>query len=143
MNPLGKQIKSGEDAVNKIKKGVDTLTDAVKITLGPKGRNVALGNAFGGAPTITKDGVSVAREIMLSDQFENAGVQLIKEVAQKTADTAGDGTTTATILAQAIFAEGLKLIRAGANPMFVKKGIEKATKIAVIKIREISKEVSL
>lgn len=142
MNSPGKQIKFGEDAMNKIKKGVDTLTNAVKITLGPKGRNVALGNAFGGAPTITKDGVSVAREITLSDQFENAGVQLIKEVAQKTADTAGDGTTTATILAQAIFAEGLKLIRTGANPMFVKKGIEEATRIAVAKIREISKEVT-
>ncbi|KKK71122.1 hypothetical protein LCGC14_2917130, partial [marine sediment metagenome] len=142
MNPPGKQIKFRDDAVDKIKKGVDILANAVKITLGPKGRNVALANAFGGAPTITKDGVSVAREIILSEQFENAGAQLIKEVAQRTADVAGDGTTTATILAQAIFTEGLKLVKAGANPMFVKKGIEEATKIAVAKIREMSKEIT-
>ena len=142
MNPPGKQIKFHDDAVDKVKKGVDTLANAIKITLGPKGRNVAIGNAFGGAPTITKDGVSVAREIILSDQFENAGAQLIKEVAQKTADTAGDGTTTATILAQAIFDEGLKLVKTGANPMFVKRGIEEATKIAVAKIREMSKEIT-
>lgn len=142
MNPPGKQIKFHGDAADKIKKGVDTLANTVKITLGPKGRNVALSNAFGGVPTITKDGVSVAREIVLSDQFENAGVQLIKEVAQKTADIAGDGTTTATILAQAIFTEGLKLVQAGANPMFVKKGIEEATKIVVKKIREMSKEIT-
>lgn len=142
MGSPGKQIKFSKDAIDQIKTGVDTLANAVRITLGPKGRNVALGNAFGGAPIITKDGVSVAREIVLSDQFENAGAQLIKEVAQKTADVAGDGTTTATILAQAIFAEGLKLIDAGANPMFIKRGIEEATKIAVAKIREISKEIS-
>ncbi|KKL67185.1 hypothetical protein LCGC14_2137500 [marine sediment metagenome] len=142
MNPPGKQIKFREDAIDSIKRGVDKLADAVKITLGPKGRNVALGNAFGGSPTITKDGVSVAREIVLSEQFENAGAQLIKEVAQKTADVAGDGTTTATILAQAIFTEGLKLVKAGANPMFVKKGIEEATKIAVVKIRDMSKEIT-
>lgn len=142
MNPTGKQIKFREDAVDQIKRGVDILADAVKVTLGPKGRNVALGNAFGGAPTVTKDGVSVAREIILSDQFENAGAQLIKEVAQKTADTAGDGTTTATILAQAMFTEGLKLVKAGANPMFVKKGIEEATKIAIEKIRKMSNEIT-
>lgn len=142
MNSPGKQIKFHDDAVDGVKKGVDTLANAVKITLGPKGRNVAIGNPFGGAPTITKDGVSVAREVVLSEQFENAGAQLIKEVAQKTADTAGDGTTTATILAQAIFEEGLKLVKSGANPMFVKKGIEEATKIAVAKIREMSKEIT-
>ena len=121
---------------------MDVLADAVKVTLGPKGRNVALSNTFGGAPVITKDGVSVAREIVLSDQVENAGAQLIKEVAQNTADTAGDGTTTATILAQAIFTEGLKLVESGANPMFVKRGIEEATKIAVKKIREMSQNVT-
>ncbi len=142
MNLPGKQIKFRDDAVDRIKRGVDTLADAVKITLGPKGRNVAIGNAFGGPPTITKDGVSVAREIILSEQFENAGAQLIKEVAQKTADVAGDGTTTATILAQAIFTEGLKLVKAGANPMFIKKGIEEATKVAVAKIRTMSKKIT-
>jgi len=142
MNNSGKQIKFGEDAIEKVKKGVDKLADAIKVTLGPKGRNVALGNPFGGAPIITKDGVSVAREVELVDPFENAGAQLVKEVAQKTADIAGDGTTTATILAQAIFTEGLRLIRAGANPMFVKKGIEEATRIAIEKIRVMSKEIT-
>lgn len=142
MNPPGKQIKFNADATDKIKAGVDKLAQAIKITLGPKGRHVALGNPFGGPPTITKDGVSVAREVSLKDLFENAGAQLVKEVAQKTADDAGDGTTTATILAQAIFTEGLYLIRAGANPMFVKRGIEEATKVAITKIREMSKSIS-
>ena len=138
----GKQIKFGDESTAHIKKGIDKLADAVKITLGPKGRNVALSNPFGGAPTITKDGVSVAREIIFSDPFENAGAQLIREVAQKTADTAGDGTTTATILAQAMITEGMKLISAGANPMFVKTGIEEATKAAVNSIRGISKNIT-
>lgn len=143
MSSPGKQIKFREDAVDRVKQGVDILANAVKVTLGPKGRNVALCNALGNVPTITKDGVSVAREITLSDQFKNAGAQLIKEVAQETADTAGDGTTTATILAQAIFNEGSKAVKAGANPMFVKKGIEEATKIAIEKIRSISKDITV
>lgn len=138
-----KQIKFSTDAINKIRKGVDILADTVKATLGPKGRNVILSNpmGFGGSPTITKDGVSVAREIELKDQFENTGAQLIKEVAQKTADDAGDGTTTATVLAQAIFNEGNKAITAGANPTLLKKGIELATTAAIEGIRSISRDV--
>jgi len=138
----GKLIRFDEKATDKIKIGVDTLADAVKVTLGPKGRNVALGSPFGGAPTITKDGVSVAREIELKDPIENAGAQLVKEVAQKTADVAGDGTTTATILTQSIFQEGLRILRAGGNPMFIKRGIDLAKDAAVKGIRDISSVVS-
>jgi len=142
MDNQGKQIKFSNDAVERVKTGVDKLANAVKITLGPKGRNVALSNPFGNTPTITKDGVSVAREIVLKDPFENVGAQLVKEVAQKTADVAGDGTTTATVLAQSIFQEGLRVISTGANPTFVKKGIEIATEAAIKAIRNLSKEIT-
>jgi len=141
MNNPGKQIQFSENAIEKVKKGVDKLANAVKVTLGPKGRNVAVGNTFGATPLITKDGVTVAREISLPDPLENVGAQLVKEVAQKTADVAGDGTTTATVLAQAIFQEGLKAIGNGANPTFVKKGIDIATNIATKAIRKLSKVV--
>ena len=136
----GKLIVFNEEATEKVKAGINTLTNAVKVTLGPKGRNVAIGNPFG-TPIVTKDGVSVAREIVLKDPIENIGAQLVKEVAQKTADVAGDGTTTATLLAQSIFTEGLKAIRSGANPMFLKKGIEIATKQSIEAIRKLSKDV--
>jgi len=115
-----KDVKFGNDARVKMLKGVNVLADAVKVTLGPKGRNVILDKSFG-APTITKDGVSVAREIELEDKFENMGAALVKEVAIKSNDVAGDGTTTATILAQAIVKEGLKMLSAGANPVFLKR----------------------
>src|SRR3989339_1058742 len=130
---MAKEILFGQDARNKILKGVNTLADAVKITLGPKGRNVAIEKSFG-SPTITKDGVSVAKEIDLKDKFENMGAQMVREVASKTADEAGDGTTTATILAQAIYREGVKNLAAGANPMEIKKGIEKAVERIVKEI---------
>ena len=119
----GKRILFGVDAREKIKIGVDTLANAVKVTLGPKGRNVAIEKSFG-SPTITKDGVTVAKEIEIQDKLENMGAQMVREVASKTADVAGDGTTTATVLAQAIFREGNKVIAAGANPMEVKRGID-------------------
>ena len=122
---MAKQILFDIDARNKMKKGVDTLANAVKVTLGPKGRNVVIEKKFG-APAITKDGVSVAKEIELEDPIENMGAQMVKEVASKTADQAGDGTTTATVLAQAIIGEGLKMVAAGANPMDLKRGIDKA-----------------
>ena len=122
---MAKQIFFSTDARNKMKKGVDTLADAVKVTLGPKGRNVVIEKKFG-APSLTKDGVSVAKEIELEDPIENMGAQMVKEVASKTADIAGDGTTTATVLAQAIIGEGLKNVAAGANPMDLKRGIDKA-----------------
>jgi len=137
-----KEIRFGNDAIEKVKKGVDKLANAVKVTLGPKGKNVALDNAFGGIPTVTKDGVSVAREITLSDPTEDIGAQLIKEVAQKTADVTGDGTTTATVLAQAIFHKGLRVVNLGANPTFVNRGIESAVKVAIAKIKSVSKEVT-
>lgn len=127
---MAKQLLFNIEARNKMKKGVDVLADAVKVTLGPKGRNVVIEKKFG-APSITKDGVSVAKEIELEDAIENMGAQMVKEVASKTADMAGDGTTTATVLAQAIIAEGLKNVAAGANPMDVKRGIDKAV-IAVV-----------
>lgn len=127
---MAKQLFFDLDARNKMKKGVDTLANAVKVTLGPKGRNVVIEKKFG-APTITKDGVTVAKEIELEDPIENMGAQMVKEVASKTADIAGDGTTTATVLAQSIIAEGLRNVAAGANPMDLKRGIEKAT-IAVV-----------
>ena len=135
-----KQLAFNEDARNAIKHGVDTLTDAVKVTLGPKGRNVVIDKKFG-APTITKDGVTVAKEIELEDPNENMGAQMVKEVASKTSDVAGDGTTTATILAQAIYREGLKSVAAGHNPMALKRGIEKAVETTVRNLHDMSREI--
>ncbi|NLY11339.1 MAG: chaperonin GroEL [Firmicutes bacterium] len=137
---MAKDLLFSEDARKKLEKGVNTLTSAVKVTLGPKGRNVVLEKKYG-SPTITNDGVTIAREIELEDPFENMGAQLVKEVATKTNDVAGDGTTTATVLAQAIIREGLKNVAAGANPMFLKKGIELATQTAVNKIQEVAKPI--
>jgi len=122
---MSKILKFDEEARRGLEAGVNKLADAVKVTLGPKGRNVVLDKKFG-APTITNDGVSIAREVELEDSFENMGAQLVKEVATKTNDIAGDGTTTATVLAQALVREGLRNVAAGANPMSLKKGIEKA-----------------
>ncbi len=122
---MAKQIVYGEDSRQAILRGVNALADAVKVTLGPKGRNVVIDKKFG-SPTITKDGVTVAKEIDLKNPLENMGAQMVREVASKTSDTAGDGTTTATVLAQAIYREGLKMVTAGANPMELKRGIEKA-----------------
>ncbi len=133
-----KDVKFGDDARAKILSGVNVLADAVKVTLGPKGRNVVLDKAFG-APTVTKDGVSVAKEIELEDNFENMGAQLVKEVASKTNDVAGDGTTTATVLAQAMVREGLKAVAAGMNPMDLKRGIDKAVVAAVGSLQDLSK----
>ena len=133
-----KDVKFGNDARVKMLKGVNVLADAVKVTLGPKGRNVVLDKAYG-APTITKDGVSVAREIELEDKFENMGAQMVKEVASKANDAAGDGTTTATVLAQAIVNEGLKAVAAGMNPMDLKRGIDKAVAAVVTELKAISK----
>ena len=135
-----KRIVFGAQAREKVRKGVDTLADAVKITLGPRGRNVIFESSFG-APKITKDGVTVAKEIELEDKLENMGAQMVREVASKTADVAGDGTTTATVLAQAIFREGNKYVTAGANPMSLKRGIEKAVEAVVANIKSISKKV--
>ena len=135
-----KQIVHGEDSRQAILRGVNVLADAVKITLGPKGRNVVLDKKFG-SPLITKDGVTVAKEIELKDSMENMGAQMVKEVASKTSDVAGDGTTTATVLAQSIFREGVKTVAAGANPMAVKRGIERAVAVATEKIRELAKPV--
>jgi chaperonin GroEL len=137
---MAKQIVHGEDSRQAILRGVNVLADAVKITLGPKGRNVVLDKKFG-SPTITKDGVTVAKEIELKEPLENMGAQMVKEVASKTSDVAGDGTTTATVLAQAIFREGVKTVAAGANPMAVKRGIEQAVEKAVEEIKKLSKEV--
>jgi len=133
-----KEIKYSGKAREKIVKGVDTLADAVKVTLGPKGRNVILDKSFG-SPKITKDGVTVAKEIELEDKFENMGAQMVKEVASKTSDVAGDGTTTATILAQAIFREGSKMVAAGSNPMAIKRGIDKAVETVVAELKKFSK----
>ena len=133
-----KEIRFGEDARARILRGVNTLANAVKATLGPKGRNVVLDKSFG-APTITKDGVSVAKEIELADKFENMGAQMVKEVASKTSDVAGDGTTTATVLAQALIREGLKAVAAGMNPMDLKRGIDKAVIGAVAELKNLSK----
>ena len=132
-----KEVKFGLEARNKMLDGVNILANAVKVTLGPKGRNVVLEKSFG-SPTITKDGVSVAQEIELEDKFENMGAQMVKEVASKTNDIAGDGTTTATVLAQAFVTEGLKAVAAGMNPMDLKRGIDKATKAAVASLKELS-----
>ena len=134
----GKDIKYGRTAREKMLKGVDTLADAVKVTLGPKGRNVLVEKSWG-SPKTTKDGVTVAKEIDLEDRFENMGAQMVKEVASKTSDVAGDGTTTATILAQSIYREGSKMVAAGANPMGVKRGIEKAVATVVEELKKISK----
>ena len=138
---MAKQLKFGEDARKALEKGLNTLADTVKITLGPKGRNVVLDKKFG-SPLVTNDGVTIAKEIELDDPFENMGAQLIKEVATKTNDVAGDGTTTATLLAQAIVREGLKNLAAGANPMILKRGIEAATEAAVEALKEISRPIS-
>jgi chaperonin GroEL len=133
-----KEIKYSGQAREKIMKGVDTLANAVKVTLGPKGRNVIIEKSWG-SPVITKDGVTVAKEVELEDKFENMGAQMVKEVASKTSDVAGDGTTTATILAQAIYREGSKLVAAGANPMSVKRGIEKSVNAVIAELKKISK----
>jgi chaperonin GroEL len=133
-----KEVRFGEDARVRMVRGVNILANAVKVTLGPKGRNVVLQKSFG-APTITKDGVSVAREVELADKFENMGAQMVKEVASKTSDTAGDGTTTATVLAQAMIREGMKAVAAGMNPMDLKRGIDKTVTAAVAELKKISK----
>src|SRR6202051_4482295 len=137
---MAKQIVTGEDSRQAILRGVNILADAVKITLGPKGRNAVIEKKFG-APIITKDGVTVAKEIELPDALENMGAQMVKEVASRTSDVAGDGTTTATVLAQAIFREGVKTLAAGANPMALKRGIEKAVEVAVEEIKKLHKDV--
>jgi chaperonin GroEL len=137
---MAKELKYSEDARSLILNGVNQLANAVKVTLGPKGRNVVIQKSFG-APHITKDGVSVAKEIDLENNFENMGAQMVKEVAQKTNDDAGDGTTTATVLAQAIYREGAKLVTAGHNPMDLKRGIDQAVESVVAKLKELSKEV--
>ena len=138
---MAKQIVYAENSRQAILRGVNQLADAVKVTLGPKGRNVVLEKKFGG-PNITKDGVTVAKEIELKDPLENMGAQMVREVASKTSDVAGDGTTTATILAQAIFREGVKSVAAGANPMALKRGIDKAVEVAVEEVKKLSKPVS-
>ena len=137
---MAKDIKFNIEAREELKKGVDALADAVKVTLGPKGRNVIIAKQFG-APHITKDGVTVAREVELDEPFRNMGAQLVKEVASKTGDDAGDGTTTATVLAQSIIAVGLKNVTAGANPMDLKRGIDKAVAAVVAQIKDMSQEV--
>ena len=137
---MAKQILFDEDARRALERGVNALANAVKVTLGPKGRNVVLDKKFG-APTVTNDGVTIARDIDLEDPFENMGAQLVKEVATKTNDVAGDGTTTATLLAQAMIREGMRNVAAGANPMIIKKGIEKAVKTLVEEIKKASKKV--
>src|SRR5271166_1175674 len=128
-----KEVRFGGDAPGRMLRGIETLADAVRVTLGPKGRNVVLDKSFG-APRITKDGVTVAKDIELFDKFENMGAQMVREVASKTSDTAGDGTTTATILAQAIVREGAKAVAAGMNPMDLKRGIDKAVAAIVAEL---------
>ncbi|MBS3919437.1 MAG: chaperonin GroEL [Deltaproteobacteria bacterium] len=135
---MAKELRFGQEARNSILRGVNILADAVKVTLGPKGRNVILEKSFG-SPTVTKDGVTVAKEIDLEDKFENMGAQMVKEVASKTSDTAGDGTTTATVLAQAIYREGSKVVAAGANPMDVKRGIDLAVEEVIKELKKLSK----
>ena len=137
---MAKEIKFNEEARRSLERGVNALADAVKVTLGPKGRNVVLEKKFG-APTITNDGVTIARDIELEDPFENMGAQLVKEVATKTNDVAGDGTTTATVLAQAMVREGMRNVAAGANPMVLKKGIQKAVDVLVEELQAVSKKV--
>ena len=138
---MAKQIIYSDKSRQAILRGVNQLAEVVKVTLGPKGRNVVIEKKFGG-PTITKDGVTVAKEIELKDPLENMGAQMVREVASKTSDVAGDGTTTATILAQAIFREGVKAVTAGANPMAIKRGIDKAVEVAVLELQKLSKPVS-
>ncbi|MEK7374021.1 MAG: chaperonin GroEL, partial [Thermodesulfobacteriota bacterium] len=135
-----KEIKYAAQARERIMKGVDTLANAVKVTLGPRGRNVVIAKSWG-APNITKDGVTVAKEIELEDNFENMGAQMVKEVATKTSDTAGDGTTTATILAQAIYREGSKLVAAGMNPMSLKRGIDRGVGLVAGELKKLTKTV--
>ena len=137
---MAKEIKYGVDARKALESGVNQLADTVRVTLGPKGRNVVLDKSFG-APLITNDGVTIAKEIELADPFENMGAQLVKEVATKTNDVAGDGTTTATVLAQAMINEGMKNLAAGANPIVLRKGMKKATEAAVECIKEMSKPI--
>src|SRR4051795_6048302 len=137
---MAKQLEFSEEARRSLKRGVDAVANAVKTTLGPKGRNVALDRKYG-APTVTHDGVTVAKEIELKDPFENMGAQLLKEAATKTNDVAGDGTTTATVLAQAMVHEGLKNLAAGANPMLLKRGIDIATRTAVENITNMATPV--
>ena len=135
-----KEIKFREEARNAMLNGVNTLANAVRVTLGPKGRNVVIGKKYG-SPVITKDGVTVAKEIELKDKYENMGAQMVREVAVKTNDTAGDGTTTATVLAQAIFRQGVKNVAAGANPMSLQRGIQIATEAVVAELQRTSKKV--
>ena len=136
-----KDIQFRESARGEILKGVDMLANTVKVTLGPKGRNVVIEKSFG-APIVTKDGVTVAKEVELPDPYENMGAQMVKEVASKTSDAAGDGTTTATVLAEAIYKEGLKNVTAGSNPIFLKRGIDKAVEAAIAELGKISKRVN-
>src|SRR6059036_372663 len=138
---MPKQLKFDEEARASLLRGINIMAAAVKATLGPKGRNIVIDKKFG-SPTITKDGVTVAKEIELKDPLENMGAQMVREVASKTSDVAGDGTTTATILAQAIFREGVKAVTAGANPMAIKRGIDKAVEVAVEEVKKLSKPVS-
>src|SRR6201995_4772528 len=137
---MSKELRFSEDARNAILRGVNVLANAVKVTLGPKGRNVVIEKSFG-APLITKDGVTVAKEIELENKFENMGAQMVKEVASKTNDDAGDGTTTATVLAQAIYREGAKIVAAGHNPMELKRGVDKAVQAVVAELKKISKPI--
>ena len=137
---MAKELKYGLDARKSLEIGVNKLADAVRVTLGPKGRNVVLDKSYG-APLITNDGVSIAKEIELEDKFENMGAQLLREVATKTNDVAGDGTTTATVLAQAMVREGMKNIAAGANPIIIRKGMKKASEAAVEAILKMSSKV--
>src|SRR5262245_13665236 len=141
MPMAAKEVKSSQDARDRMLRGVDILADAVKVTLGPKGRNVVLEKSFG-APRVTKDGVTVAKEIELEDKFENMGAQMLREVASKTSDIAGDGTTTATVLAQAIVREGAKAVAAGANPMDLKRGVDLAVQTVVDNLKSKSKKVT-
>src|SRR5271165_4348711 len=136
-----KELKFSESARTAILQGVNVLADAVKVTLGPKGRNVVIEKSFG-APMVTKDGVTVAKEIELADKFENMGAQMVKEVASKTSDIAGDGTTTATVLAQAIVREGAKAVAAGMNPMDLKRGIDRAVHAVVDELKKRSKKIT-
>jgi chaperonin GroEL len=133
-----KEVKFSEEARSRILRGVNTLSDTVTVTLGPKGRNVVLEKSWG-APTVTKDGVTVAKEIQLENKFENMGAQMVKEVASKTSDVAGDGTTTATVLSRSIFSEGLKMVAAGHDPMSIKRGIDKAVDKVVEELKGMSK----
>ncbi|KPV52703.1 molecular chaperone GroEL, partial [Kouleothrix aurantiaca] len=137
---MSKQLKFNEEARRALKRGVDQVADAVKTTLGPRGRNVAIDKKFG-APTVTHDGVTVAKEIELKDPFENMGARLLVEVATKTNDVAGDGTTTATVLAQAIVTEGLKIVAAGANPMLIKRGLDKGAQAILARLSTLAKPV--